>query len=143
MGNKVTTEKREKRAWEDAFITALQKTGNVSAACRKAKKSRKTVYELRNEATDFAELWDSALEVATDSLELEARRRAATGTLEPVYYQGKKVGAMRRYSDTLLIFLLKAHRPEKFRDNIDVTSGGQPIGVQFIDYRSDIAETEE
>ncbi len=27
------------------------------------------------------------------------------------------VRAFRQYSDTLLVFLLKAHRPEKFRDS--------------------------
>lgn len=132
QADKLTTEKREKRSWEDAFIDALQKSGNVSEACRKAKVSRQVTYELKNDPTaaDFAERWESALEAATDSLELEARRRAATGVLEPVYYQGQKVGSVRRYSDTLLIFLLKAHRPEKFRDNVDVTSGGQPLKIK-------------
>lgn len=128
----MTPEKREKRNWEDGFIAALEKTGNISAAARKAKISRNTVYELYRDpaAADFKQAWDDALEVATDALELEARRRAATGVLEPVYYQGKRAGQVRRYSDTLLIFLLKAHRPEKFRENVDVTSGGKPLTIK-------------
>lgn len=127
----MTPEKREKRAWEDDFIAALQKTGNISAAARKAKISRTAAYKLYHDpiATDFKQVWDDALEIATDDLELEARRRGQKGVLEPVYYQGEKVGQIRRYSDTLLIFLLKAHRPEKFRDNVDITSGGQPISA--------------
>lgn len=130
-GDKVTPEKREKRTWEDNFIAALEKTGNVSASARKAKISRNTVYELYNDpaAADFKQAWNDALEVATDDLEMEARRRAAKGVLEPVYYRGKKVGSVRRYSDTLIIFLLKAHRPQKFRENVDVTSGGEKLTI--------------
>ena len=33
-------------------------------------------------------------------------------------YQGSQVGTVRRYSDTLLIFLLKGRRPEKFKDRV-------------------------
>jgi hypothetical protein len=33
-----------------------------------------------------------------------------------VYYQGAQCGTIREYSDTLLIFLLKAKRPEEFRE---------------------------
>ncbi|WP_162148545.1 hypothetical protein [Asticcacaulis sp. AC402] len=36
--------------------------------------------------------------------------------MEPVYHLGKTVGAIRKYSDTLAIFLLKAHAPEKYRE---------------------------
>ena len=35
----------------------------------------------------------------------------------PVYQGGKKVGSVRKYSDLLLIFLLKAAAPETDRDN--------------------------
>ena len=47
-------------------------------------------------------------------IEAEARRRAVDGVDEPVYYQGKEVGTVRRYSDVLLIFLLKGLRPQRF-----------------------------
>lgn len=103
-------------------------TGNVSAAAQKAGIGRMTAYDARNtdgkegaallEAQEFAAAWDSAREVAADALELEARRRAKEGWPEPVFYQGKQVGRVRKYSDTLLIFLLKATRPEKFRETV-------------------------
>jgi len=93
----------------------------------------------------FAAAWDEALEIATGSLELEARRRAQKGVLEPVYYKGKKVGAVRKYSDTLLIFLLKAHRPDKYRDNVrhEVTGkDGSPIETRIvIEYADNPADT--
>jgi hypothetical protein len=34
-----------------------------------------------------------------------------------VFHQGREIGAIREYSDTLLVFMLKARRPAKFRDN--------------------------
>ena len=71
----------------------------------------------RDKSDTFAKEWDAAIEVATDTLEMEARRRASLGVEEPVYYQGQIVGYVRKYSDVLLMFLLKAQRPERFRDN--------------------------
>ena len=34
---------------------------------------------------------------------------------------GECTGTKTRYSDVLLMFLLKAHRPERFRDNMHIT----------------------
>ena len=50
-------------------------------------------------------------------LEAEVIRRGAHGIDEPVFYQGKVVGQIRKYSDNLLMFMLKGLRPAKFRDN--------------------------
>ena len=103
--------------WRPAFLEALQQTGNVSGAAQLAGVARKTAYAAYHRSPAFAKQWDEAIDVATDALELVARQRAALGVEEPVYYQGQIVGHIRKYSDVLLIFLLKAHRPEKFRDN--------------------------
>ena len=56
--------------------------------------------------------FEDADEEVTETLEREATRRASKGTLKPVFYQGKVCGEIREYSDTLLIFLLKARRPD-------------------------------
>src|SRR5262249_21583923 len=52
-------------------------------------------------------------------LEAELRRRAVEGWLEPVYYRGKKVGDVRKFSDTCLIFALKGEKPEKYRERFE------------------------
>lgn len=57
-------------------------------------------------------------------LEREAFRRAHTGTLKPIYQGGEKVGSVREYSDTLMIFLLKGARPQKYRENHKVEVSG-------------------
>ena len=56
---------------------------------------------------------------------------------EPVFYQGQVVGHIRKYSDNLLMFLLKAHWPEKFRENVSIdqrVSGrdGGPVKTQHV-----------
>lgn len=129
--NTVATPKKW-AGWQNVFLRELARKGNVSAACRKAKVERSTAYRAR-EDTEFAAAWDEALEIATEALEEEARRRAAVGVLEPVYQAGKRVGAIRRYSDTLMIFLLKAHAPAKYRDNYRIEhtgANGGPIEYQ-------------
>jgi hypothetical protein len=66
---------------------------------------------------EFAADWQSALDRGCDALEDEAVRRGCEGYLKPIFHQGKEVGAIREYSDLLLIFMLKARRPATFRDN--------------------------
>lgn len=118
------------------FLELLRKTRNVSAACRKVGVSRITPYHARETDPEFAQAWDEVKEEHADILEAEAFRRAHDGTLKPVYQQGKKVGTVREYSDTLLIFLLKGNRPEKYRDTLrqEVSGpGGGPIAVAAVE----------
>jgi hypothetical protein len=63
----------------------------------------------------FAERWSEALDEAVERMEREAMRRGVEGYEQPVYYRGRRVGKIKRYSDTLLMFLLRANRPEKYR----------------------------
>lgn len=113
------------KEWQNKFIKHLSEKANVSAACRKAGISRQYAYQIRDEDGVFKKAWDEALIIATEALEYEARRRAEEGVLDPIYYKDSQVGAVRKYSDTLLIFLLKAHRPETYRDNSHVEHSGE------------------
>lgn len=110
---KVTPKKREQ------FLERLAETASVTAAATATKISRKTWYQHRNSDKDFAESWEAALDTGTDALEDEAVRRAHEGVLKPVFHGGKQVGEIREYSDTLLMFSLKARRPEKYRERVD------------------------
>ena len=58
--------------------------------------------------------WADALEEAADRLEMEAFRRAVEGIGEDRFFKGDVVGRVTRYSDRLLMFLLKARRPDRF-----------------------------
>jgi hypothetical protein len=102
------------------FLLAFAAHGNVSAAAKTARVARRTVYAWQEHDEHFLAAFREAELMAIDRLEREAHRRAVTGVLEPVYQGGERVGTVRKFSDTLLIFLLKGFKPEKYREKIDV-----------------------
>lgn len=106
------------QAAETAFLEALAEGFSVSAAAGRAGFSRATVYQRRKDNAVFAEAWDNAYEMGSDVLEDEARRRAIEGTDRPVYQGGALVGLVREYSDRLLELMLKARRPDRFREHV-------------------------
>ena len=120
--------------WKPAFLTSLATTGNVTSSAAAAGITRACAYQARKEDEAFAERWDEASEEASDALEAEARRRAMQGTEKPVFYQGEQCGTIREFSDTLLIVLLKANRPQKFRENMKIESDNTTrVIVEYAD----------
>jgi hypothetical protein len=113
--------------WKQIFIEEVARSGSVLLSSRKAGVCRATVYEARKVDPAFADQWDDAIDEAVDLLEAVARGRAVNGTDKPVYQGGVQVGTIRQYSDALLIFLLKAHRPERFRDSYDLAKAVDAI----------------
>ncbi|MGC2340990.1 MAG: hypothetical protein WA453_05320 [Methyloceanibacter sp.] len=108
------------RARQVRFLKALAETGSVATSAALAGTSRTRVYELRKADPAFASAWEDSEEIAADRLEEEARRRAVEGVEEPLVRGGKLVHddsgqpiTVRRYSDNLLLALLKAHRPPR------------------------------
>jgi hypothetical protein len=110
------------------FLALLRDGHTVKHAAAAIRLSRQALYVHRADEAGFKADWDAAVEEGTEALEQEARRRAVDGTLKPVYYQGAKVGTVREYSDTLLIFLLKGRKPAVYRDNVKHTVGGEDGG---------------
>jgi hypothetical protein len=116
-----------------AFLVAFAECGNVTQAAQAAGIVRQTHYEWLDSIPEYAELFELAKESAADKLEQEARRRAVQGVEEVVYYQGKEVGRQLRYSDNLLMFMLKGERPEKFKDRTELTGAkGGPIQLEAM-----------
>lgn len=122
---KFTAEKRAK------FLAALAKFGFVAKAARFAGVTREAVRLTRKKDESFAAAWDAALADYTEDLEAEADRRAYKGTLRPVFHKGQKCGVIREYSDTLLIFRLKALRPEVYKDRSESTVNGN-VTVEIV-----------
>ncbi len=110
---------------EKKFLTSLSRYGNVTKAVKAARVGRTTVYEWREEDELFAKAWDDAVEESADYLEAEAYRRAVTGTRKGIYHQGVLVTTEKQYSDALLTLLLKANRPDKFRERSSVDHSGK------------------
>jgi hypothetical protein len=141
---------RKPPRWVRKFLAVLRETGNHSAACHAARIDRTTPYKAMREDQDFAAAYKDAMDEACDALELEARRRAHDGVDKPVVYQGELCGTwvdaqgrvvtaqtpgarlvpltLKEYSDSLLLALLRAHRPEKFRDNAKIEHSGTGAG---------------
>ncbi|KXV20639.1 hypothetical protein [Gluconobacter japonicus] len=127
-GRPSTKSTRPKRDAREVFLGHLRKTSNISESARVAVIDRKTAYKWREAEPDFAAAWDDAIDEATDALEAEARRRALDGHEEYVISMGQIVRdpetgkplMQRKFSDSLTTLLLKAHRPEKYRERHDV-----------------------
>lgn len=129
---------RTKRTQErvENFLSALnQSQGNVSDACEVVGIGRRTAYEWREDDKQFATQWDEIVDKHMDALESEIYRRAHQGTEKPVFYQGEQCGVIQEYSDTLAMFILKGHRPDKYRENVRQEIGGPnsgPIQVNVV-----------
>jgi hypothetical protein len=114
-----------------AFLTAYSACGNITEAARRAGLHRRRVYDWQEHDVPFSLAFNIAKEMAGDELEAEAWRRAVEGWDEPVYQNGKLAGYIRKKSDALLVLLLKAAKPEKYRERRDMTSDGKPF-IQFV-----------
>jgi hypothetical protein len=126
------TPPRAPATWEKAFLTGLSKLGTVSAACRAARIERSTAYRHREASADFKEAWEYARLAFADLLEKEAIRRATKGTRRAKYFKDTLLCYEREYSDTLLLALLRANNPQKFKDRVDVTSGDEKTPIAIV-----------
>lgn len=122
-----------KKAWRPVFLQTLANTGNVRASCLAAGVNPVTAYRTRDRSEAFAQQWAEAERQATQLLEAEAWRRAAQGVEKGIYHQGERIATERQYSDTLLIFLLKARDPAKYRENHKVEMSGPDGGPIPVD----------
>jgi hypothetical protein len=100
------------------FIAALAHTGCVEQAAQEVGMSARSCFRLRAApgAESFAKAWDTALQHASAKLLDLAFDRAIRGTDEPVFDRdGHCVGRRMKQNDRLLMFLLRAYMPERFR----------------------------
>ena len=128
--------RRQSGRQQTRFLATFRKTGNVTQACGQTKTQRSTVYKWQEHDDAFAAAYRQAELEATELLEAEAHRRAVDGTRRLKF--GKDGDALTdpetgelyvelQYSDALLMFLLKARAPEKYRERLDVTRVSEPV----------------
>ena len=107
-----------------SFLEAMGKVGNITRAAELAGVNRKSHYEWMKDPA-YEERFRDALATATDVLREAAWTRAVDGIESPVFNkEGEHVGDKVVYSDTLLIFLMKAASPAEFRDNYHLQVSG-------------------
>lgn len=107
------------------FIDFLAACGNIKKSAEAANIPYPKIFIMKKSDPEFREKMDEALSNAAVILEDEARRRAIEGVEEPILYKGEITGSKIKYSDALLLALLKAHYPEKYAEktinmNIDI-----------------------
>ena len=125
--------KRRKDGWtperQRAFIGALADSGVVATAARSVGMSDTAAYKLRRSpgAEGFAAAWDAALATASRRLVDIAFDRAINGVDDVVLDRdGHHIFTKRKYNDRLLMFLIRAHAPERYANtNQDGCSAGQ------------------
>jgi hypothetical protein len=92
-----------------AFLLAYAETGNITESAEVAKVSRWSHYAWLREDEQYQGAYARADEVFGDVLEAEARRRAL------------------KASDTMLIFLLKGQKREKYGDKVQNEQSGAVV----------------
>jgi hypothetical protein len=107
---------------KEIFVNELKRNGGiVSEALEVAKLPRRTAYDHLKKDEAFAEAWREALDIADDELYKEARRRAVEG-VEVNTYGDNYTKTETKYSDTLLIYLMKrGENQKKWRDRLKAT----------------------
>jgi len=122
-----------------AFLAAMASTASVVRAAEIARVDRTSHYLWLKNDPDYAAAFEIARMQGVDVLEAEAVRRAHEGVSKPIFHGGKRAidvvqnpdgsvkrdsagkpigipAAVREYSDTLLIFMLKGRNPTVFGD---------------------------
>ena len=116
-----------------ALLAAFRETGNVRLACEAAKVGRSSHYRWLEDDCEYRAAFDLVKLQAADILEQEAYRRAVEGIEEPIgWYRGVAGGTVRRYSDVLLMFLLKGLLPERYRERRDLRGSFAHIDLKQL-----------
>lgn len=144
------------------IIKCLRKNWSVAAAAQAAGIERSTAFDWKNADPEFAAQWDDALNWQGDLLEDEAHRRAVIGIDEPLTHQGHFTYArdevtgelirdaegrpipltQKRYSDPLLMMLLKGRKPERYGDKKTATLAlSQGEGADARKFEIEFVET--
>ena len=118
-----------RHAKKRAYLKSLEQSGAITISADAVGINRTTPQAWRATDPDFAIAEQTALNSFADRLEEEAVRRAIEGVRkkkftakgDPVF--DPETGDQyveREFSDTLLIFMLKGARPDKYKDRLDV-----------------------
>lgn len=134
-GRPITEERWQK------FLDLLAETANVTRSCEASGISRMSVYNRKRDDPEFTTRYDEAYRRGYEALEEECQRRAFSGFEEPVFYKGKKVATVTKFSDTLAVFLMKGNTEGKFRERVETTSGS-PAGGRFAKLTDEEIEAE-
>lgn len=108
------------------FLEALKQHLYITQASDAVNVSRTTIYDWREKDPEFKKAMDEIDMRTVDLMRAEAYRRAVRGIDEDVFWNGKKIAKVKKYSDYLLDRVLRAKDPA-FRDSSKID-----VNVNFI-----------
>lgn len=158
-GGPLTQEQRARK--QQRFLRAYRDVGIIKAACKAAGIDRSTYYDWRDHDEDFKKHLPDARDEANETLEYAAYAQAVLGVESPVVSMGRlvyeeipaknedgspkldkhgeqayirgKLVTERKYAPSLLITLLKANMPEKYKERLEHTGkDGGPIQTEGL-----------
>lgn len=103
--------RKRRQEWMPRFLELFGATCNITLACKGAGVSRGTVYGYQRDNEEFAQQMADAKQQAIETLEAICWDRA------------------KKKSDLLMMFLLKAHRPEMYRERQEIQHSGS---VEYV-----------
>jgi len=111
---------------QESYLKIYALTGRVHDTARSLEISPGQISALRRKDPEFDRKCKEAYGLYQDRLEEEALNRAVIGWEEPVYFQGKVVGTVRKKSDRILELMLKKAIPsyrDKAAAEVNMTGG--------------------
>ncbi len=124
------------RGKQRAVLKAFAQTGRIIEACQKVRVRHEQHYRWMKSDEKYVQDFELAKEMVSDKLADEIFRRAHDGIEEPVgWHKGEPGGFVKRYSDNLAMFRMKALRPDEYRENYKVDVNTQHT-VTFDDART-------
>lgn len=132
--------------WQQPFLAALSTFGLISASCERAGVSDETVRKERAISADFDDACRRAIDSSVDTVELRLREYAMVGVKKRrvTIVDGKVAQEVELTEPSVaaIIFFLKAHRPDKYRETIRTeTTGadGGPVLLDVTNLEADVA----
>lgn len=120
--------------WTEEFLRHLQRTGLPASAARAAGTTLKKIEEWRQQSEEFAEAYNTTLELNIDEMEATARNRAINGWEEPVFYKGYECGTVRKFDNGLLRWLIEGNR-DRYSPKVKHTGhDGGPLTVTIRNF---------
>jgi hypothetical protein len=120
------------------FLAAFVQSGSVTQAASAAKIHWSSHYHWLREEDNatYTEAFNRAREMAGDIAEGEIYRRAFLGYDHPVIYEGEITTTYKAFSDVLAMFFLKGMKPERYRENLNLSGS---VGLPVDDFYNRIA----
>jgi hypothetical protein len=117
-------------------MSTFAETGRFYYSAFKAERTAKAVYFWLEKDPEFKVEFEDCKKQYIEKLEKEADRRAVEGVTSTRYTKSGEPYEYTEYSDTLMIFRLKALDPNKYRERHELTGpDGGPVLIKEVEVR--------